>query len=282
VSAQAEQRRHGEAACAVWRDGPSWDGTATAVIGRFGCGSAEAGARLLAETLEALKAEGCAAVLGPMEGDTWHSYRLVTEPGGRAPFLMEPRNGPEAVAAFRAAGFAPVAEYASALCDAAERRVGLKGSAAVRLRPFDAADAGRELERLYRISLEAFRSNAFYTPIDEGSFRALYEPLLPRLVPDLLLIAEDEARAPVGFVFGLPDWAEGPAPRTAILKTYAALRPGVGTMLSDAFHRNALRLGYRHVIHALMHADNVSLRYSRLIGGVVFRRYALFGRRLQA
>jgi hypothetical protein len=278
----AYERRHGGATCTVWPAGPDWDGVPAAVIGRFACASADAGARLLRETIGELQAAGCRAVLGPMDGDTWHSYRLVTDPGERKPFFLEPQNGPEAVQAFRGAGFAPVAEYASAVGDAATRRVGLRGSASVKVRPFDPAEADRELERLYRISIEAFASNAFYTPIEEAAFRALYVPVLPRVVPDLLLIAEGAGGEPVGFVFGLPDWAEGPAPRAVIFKTYAALRPGVGTILSDAFHRNALRLGFGQVIHALMHADNASLRYSALIGGTVFRRYALFGRRLVA
>jgi hypothetical protein len=276
------ERRHDGASCTVWPAGPLWDGAPAAVIGRFACASAEAGARLLREAVDELHGRGCRAVLGPMDGDTWHGYRLVTGGSERRAFFLEPQNGPEAVQAFRDAGFGPVAEYASAVGDAASRRVGLRGSASVRVRPFDPADADRELERLYRISIEAFATNAFYSPIDEAAFRALYVPVLPRVVPDLLLIAEGAGGEPVGFVFGLPDWAEGPAPRTVIFKTYAALRPGVGTILSDAFHRNALRLGFGQVIHALMHADNASLRYSALIGGRIFRRYALFGRRSAA
>jgi hypothetical protein len=97
---------------------------------------------------------------------------------------------------------------------------------------------------------------------------------------DLVLFAEDTAGTPVGFVFGLPDWAQGAQPTTAILKTYATLVPGAGAALAAAFHRAATALGFCGVIHALMHEDNSSLRHSRLLGGEVFRRYALFGRKL--
>jgi hypothetical protein len=53
-------------------------------------------------------------------------------------------------------------------------------------------------------------------------------------------------------------------------------------VLSQAFHAAARRLGFRQVIHALMHDDNLSLRHSTRIGGTVFRRYALFGRETSA
>jgi hypothetical protein len=67
-----------------------------------------------------------------------------------------------------------------------------------------------------------------------------------------------------------------------ILKTYASLRPGVGSVLSEAFHAAAERLGFRRAIHALMHDDNLSLQHSGRIGGRVFRRYVLLGRRTDA
>jgi len=274
------ERRHAEAACAVWLNGPSWEQTPTATIGRFSCTTADAGAALLAEVIEDLRRQGRAAVLGPMDGDTWHSYRLVVDAGNRPPFFLEPHNPPHAVEAFLRAGFLPVAHYASAIAGATGLRSGLKGSADIRLRPFDPGAAERDLGLIFRLSSQGFRANAFATPIDESDFLALYQPILPHVVPDLVLLAEDAGGQPLGFVFGLPDFAEGATPRTVIFKTYAALRPGVGTILADAFHKAARRLGFEQVIHALMHADNLSLRYSALTGATIFRRYELFGRRL--
>lgn len=40
------------------------------------------------------------------------------------------------------------------------------------------------------------------------------------------------------------------------------------------------RLGYRDVVHALIHDDNISRQRSERLGATVFRRYALMGRRL--
>jgi len=64
-----------------------------------------------------------------------------------------------------------------------------------------------------------------------------------------------------------------------VLKTYAGVRRGVGHLLAHHFHETAKALGCTNVIHALMHADNVSLVRSGQHGAQVFRRYALFGHR---
>jgi hypothetical protein len=124
-----------------------------------------------------------------------------------------------------------------------------------------------------------------FTPIDFDGFAALYRPALSKVVPELVLFAEDERGEAVGFLFGFPDWAEGTAsPRAAILKTYATLTPGAGagSVLADAFTDRARRLGFQTVIHALMHEDNRSLRHSHRLGGSPFRRYALFAQSLRA
>jgi hypothetical protein len=144
------------------------------------------------------------------------------------------------------------------------------------------AAAASELATIHRLSNVAFARNPFFTPIDIDAFSALYAPVLPRIVPELVLIAEDRAGETLGFLFGMPNLAEGAAPQTAILKTYASLRPRVGSVLSEAFHAAAERLGFRRVIHALMHDDNLSLQHSGRIGSRVFRRYVLLGRRTDA
>ena len=97
-----------------------------------------------------------------------------------------------------------------------------------------------------------------------------------------MLFARDADGRLVGFLFGLPDLAEGPAPTTVILKTYASLRFGVGRLLADTFHQTAAELGFRTVIHALMHEDNLSASRSATYQGTVIRRYALLGRTLTA
>jgi hypothetical protein len=66
------------ASVVLYRDGPSHDGRKTAAIGKFACDTAEAGRQLLDDIIALLRKEAFGAVIGPMEGDTWHSYRLVS------------------------------------------------------------------------------------------------------------------------------------------------------------------------------------------------------------
>jgi hypothetical protein len=72
-----------------------------------------------------------------------------------------------------------------------------------------------------------------------------------------------------------------PSPdRAVIVKTYASLRPGLGSAMMRRFTPAAAAAGFRCVIHALMHEDNLSARHSTALGATVFRRYALWGLKL--
>lgn len=269
------------AAAAIHRDAPSWDGMRTACIGSFRCDDAESGAQLLSRTAAALKAEGFAALIGPMDGDTWHRYRVVTESDGNQPYLMEPVSGPGDHAAFLAAGFAPISEYVSSrgpLAGAIDPSP--KPVPGVRVTAWDGARSEQLFNRMFTTSVTAFARNRFFKPIDKAGFLKLYEPVIPLMDPRHVLFAHAADGQLVGFLFGIPDRLEGATPHTVILKTYASGVRGVGHLLADSFHRTALALGYRDFIHALMHVDNVSRQRSERYGGTVFRRYALMGRRL--
>lgn len=271
----------GGASCRLYRAAPSWDGLRTAAIGGFRCADPASGAALLAGASERLGAEGFEALIGPMDGDTWHSYRLVTESDGSPPFLMEPVSSPHDKDAFLACGFTPVSAYVSTRM-ALEHATG--DSAPVRIDgvavcAWDGENAERLLAGLFEMSSASFAANRFFKPISRAAFLALYAPLLPAVDPRLVLFAKDGERM-VGFLFGLPNLAEGARPKTAIVKTYASRRRGVGHLLLDTFHRTARDLGFTQTIHALMHEDNVSLDRSRRHSAEVFRRYALMGERL--
>lgn len=266
------------AAALVWRDAPSWEGRRTAAVGGFACAGAGEGRGLLEEIASTLAREGYGALIGPMDGDTWHRYRVVVESDGSPPFALEPVSGADDRAAFAAAGFAPISQYLSArgeLRDAlAPTPASLPG---ISVMPWDGRDAERLLSHLFDLSLQEFSRNRFFKPITREAFFALYRPVLPLVDPAHVLFARD-ADGLAAFLFGLPDRLEGERPRTVILKTYATRVRGVGHLLADSFHRRALERGFTHVIHALMHVDNVSRQRSARYRAQVFRRYALMGR----
>lgn len=265
----------------LYRDGPDWQGLPSCAIGGFSCDTAEAGAALLTRVIGLCRAEGARALIGPMDGNTWHSYRFVTESDGRPPFLMEPGGKPQALEAFTAAGFTPISHYFSASVRTAEvASTPLPRIDGLHVEAWDGSDPEALFTQVHALSCQAFSGNPFYKPIDLDAFLQLYLPFVPMMKRELILFARDDQGGLAGFLFGIPNYAEGPAPGAAILKTYASLRKGAGFALSSHFYHAAQGLGYAKVIHALMHEDNLSALRSAMNGAEIFRRYALMGLRL--
>jgi hypothetical protein len=269
------------ASALLYRDAPLWDGARAAAIGEFVCENVSSGRRLLEKAKAIARDEDFSALIGPMNGDTWHRYRVVTESDGSPPFAMEPVNGPHDRAAFLEAGFLSISEYVSSrarLVDVAPKES--SGPADVSISPWDGRGAEALISRIFKLSLAGFAHNRFFKPISIEAFQKLYEPVMPMVDPRFVLFAHAGDGSLVGFLFGFPDRRPGAPAKTVILKTYASGLRGVGRLLADRFHACALDLGYVDVVHALMHADNISLERSKRLGAVVFRKYALMGQRL--
>lgn len=262
------------------------------VIGHYESTDPGAAAVLLRDAAVRLRRPGVDRILGPINGSTWGRYRLALPPEPREvdepPFLSEPVNPPDYPADFQAAGFRVSATYESAIVDDLSHADPRRGELAERvrargatLRPLDPARFDEELRSIYELSVAAFAENLYYSPIAWDEFRARYAPLRPLLDPELVRLAEDTDGQLLGFVFAFPDAlaVEGGRPVRVVLKTLAtspaARGLGLGTLLTDEVRRIAHEKGYRAVIHALMQADNDSIRISRHTARV-FRRYALY------
>ena len=267
------------------------------MIGHYETRTAAAGVKLLEHAYALLAGHGVMRVLGPMDGSTWARYRLALarapEDPGFEPDVVpgEPRNPPEYPAHFEAAGFGVIARYESRIeddlskdpADAADvaERCRARG---IRVRSIELDRFAAELDMLYALSLEAFRENLYYSPIDAQGFHRMYAPFRQRLVADLVLVAEDAAGAPCGYQLSYPDSGSGSEgrPDRVVVKTVAvapaARGAGLGHHFLDVLRQRARALGYRSVIHALMYAGNVSMRISARQRSQVFRRYALYQR----
>lgn len=269
------------ASLSVYLDGPEWEGVQAAAIGDFSCKTPEAGAALLSQAIGRVRREGMTRIIGPMSGDTWHSYRFVSESDGTPPFLLEPTNQPHGPEVFRSAGFHEISRYFSA-------RVALEQAAqhapvrtdAFTVEPWDGTNPEGLFRQVFDLSVQAFAKNAFYKPISEADFLAMYMPVVPMIRKELIFFARRSDGTLAGFLFGIPNYAEGPAPKSVILKTYASLARGAGRHLAYRFHKAALELGFETAIHALIHDDNQSAERSAAEGASVFRRYSLLGLRL--
>jgi GNAT superfamily N-acetyltransferase len=280
------------ARCSLWWKPRLHHGERVGVVGHYAAVGAADGAILLDRACAELAAHGCTLAVGPMDGSTWRRYRLVTEGGSEPPFFSEPENPADWPAHFAAAGFFPAATYHSALNDdlefedpripAAAARLSAMG---ITLRPMSLERFDDELRLIHALTTVAFQQAPFYARLDEAEFRSLYAPLRPWLRPELVVITELAGRA-VGYLFALPDLAQahrGVAIDTVVLKTLAVLPErdlaGLGSWLVNECHRVARSLGYRRVIHALMHDANASCRISARSARPM-RRYTIFGRKL--
>jgi GNAT superfamily N-acetyltransferase len=142
----------------------------------------------------------------------------------------------------------------------------------------DAFDAA--LEELYRVSIEAFADNPYYSPIPFERFREQYAPMKEILDPELVVVARTAGEA-VGFVLAFPDLMDPAGRPTRIVVKTLAVAPagrgmGLGSLLVHDVHRRAAAKGFDAAIHALMHVGNDSFKISSH-GGQVFRHYALYG-----
>lgn len=272
-----------DAKLTVYLNGPDWDGAPAATFGDFSCKTADAGAEILNSGTELVRTAGIDRIIGPMSGDTWHSYRFVSDSDGTPPFLMEPTNKPHEPDVFRSVGFTDISRYFSARVPLKDK--GWSTPAETDRFVVEAWD-GSAPETLFRqvfsLSVQAFSENAFYKSISESDFLAMYMPFVPMMKRELVLFARRRDGTLAGFLFGIPNYAEGPSPGSAILKTYASLEPGAGRHLAHRFHTKALEMGYENAIHALIHDDNRSADRSAAEGATVFRRYTLLGRKLNA
>lgn len=275
-----------------WREAPTQEGERLGTLGHFAADDERAAGLVLSQCLKRLRDQGCTLAVGPMDGNTWRSYRFVTEPGEEAPFFLEPTNPPTYPALFLAAGFTPLAEYTSArvrdLATVDERipqaAARLK-SAGIDWRPLNMRHFEEELRAIYRLSVQSFTRNFLYTPIEQEEFLAQYRVVAPYVRPELTLMAEREGEL-LGYLFGIPDLNQaqrGQEVDTFIVKTVAVLperrAAGLGSVLVAESQRIALERGYRHAIHALMHQSNNSRNISAHYAQTM-RRYTLYQRRL--
>lgn len=282
-----------QARCSLWwREVPALGEQTLGAIGHYAAASASASSFLLHHVCSELKRRGCSVAVGPMDGNTWRSYRLVTSFGNEPPFFMEPTNPASWPEYWQQAGFSSVACYSSGLStDLSQRDERLPrvkrrlDAAGVSLRPLNVSEFNDELRRIFVVSLQSFKKNYLYTPIAEEEFVEKYRALQSLIMPDLVLIAEDENRV-VGFLLGVPDINEkrrGEPLRTVIIKTVAVLPgsrfAGLGALMVDSAQQNARMLGMSRAVHALMHDANSSRNISSHYGSTM-RRYALFIRRL--
>ena len=252
-------------------------------IGRLAASGPTLAAELLERACLELRQRGCAAALAPLDGDTWHPYRVM-EPGQNAAeaFAGEPDPDPRWADWLAAAGFAVRARYVSCLCsDLQWRRPQPTTPQPFQLVTVEALAIDTFVEPIHRLILLGFRRQPLFTPIGITAFREHWQAWRPRLDPRLSLLAFDGSEL-VGLLLA---HADGPRAQRVVVRTLV-VRPGrrwagLGRRLLEACHGRAAARGHQGVIHAFMLDPGPSLALSRPYA-TPFRRYVLLGRSLVA
>jgi GNAT superfamily N-acetyltransferase len=250
-------------------------------IGRLEASGPARAAELLDQACSELRWRGCTTVLAPLDGDTWHPYRVQEQgqdPAGA--FAGEPDPDPRWTDWLAAAGFAVQARYVSSLCTDLQRRRSMTAPlSSFHLVPVESLAIDELLEPIHQLILNGFRRQPLFVPIGLDGFRHHWKSWRGRFDPRLSLLTFDGVEL-VGLLLAHPDGCQGGRAVVRTLVVQPGRRwAGLGRRLLETCHERAAALGYTAVIHALMHDSGASLALSRPYAQP-FRRYVLMGRSL--
>ena len=279
----------------LWHNRPDYNGRKTSYIGNVNIYEKyrKDEEQLFNKVFEELKKEGIETIIGPLNGTTWNTYRYVTEKGSRKQFLLEPWNEDYSVSLFEKLDFKHLAGYISTVMEGmnSDGRKNLNKKIEklkkfdyyedIRVESAENKDLLTVLNKVYDLTVEAFKNNFLYSELEREIFLKMYLSYEDKIIKKFfkMLYFKDEL---IGYVFGIPDYTElGYKGKidTIILKTIAVSPEyngkGMGYILINSLIEEAEKEGYENVIYALMHESNVSKNIGLLLGNML-RRYTLF------
>jgi len=253
-------------------------------LGNYQCiNDEQVSAHLFKKVKQYAKSKGYQKLLGPMNGNTWHSYRFSTKEV--PPFFLEHQHKNYYLNQWEEAGFKPYAEYFTfqeTLGKYIPNQKNLNWLAdkpQLSVRHLNIANADHDLNLLHQFCSEAFAKNLLYTPISERAFKALYRPILPYLKNDLIdLVIEKkyDTETVVGFLFAVEDMYN---PKQLIVKTIARKSgeafKGLAHFLAERVLLKAANKGYQTLLHAYMESENKSVKMSQKFGGETYQDHVL-------
>lgn len=236
-----------------------------------------ANALLMEGAEQEVRLMGYSMLLGPMNGSTWHSYRLPVT--GDLPVFAGDLAMPTSWSRqLLASGYQHDASYHSSSapimeCNASTLEEGLD------IRPLHAENLEASLAPIHELCMLAFAKAPYFSPINQADFIKLYRQAAPAIAAGLSYTAW-QATQLQAFIFAYPDVAK----QAVVIKTIARHPKspyiGLAKLLGDTVCVRARALGLRTAIHAYMHDDNRSVVRSQQYGSTVIRRYALFRKEL--
>lgn len=280
--------QYNNAQCSIWHnaDLDNYFKQKTALLGHFQAQD-ESGIALLQSLEIALIQQGFENIIGPINGSTWFSYRLVSQTYNQPPFFLEPQNPPAYLNYFQQSNFIPLAYYHSSISEDfsmdQSKLLKVKNKFKdIAIQNLDLTQWDKILIDIYQLSSISFSKNYLYTPIDKNTFIALYQGIKQYLQPDFVFLAYQNDKL-IGYLFAIPDYLQKKS-NTIILKTLAILPDrayaGLGYYLIACLLEKVQERGIKKIIYALIHNANVSSGLAAQYGGKVIREYSLLRKTL--
>lgn len=264
----------------------------------FACSNAFDLAQTLATAIQKAETTDGKCVIGPINSNTWHRYRLVERDYSQESlpaFSAEPYDSDykEQLAILAEYGFTAAARYYSSLFTFDSGTVSvasIKSHAATQswyMPTIEAGDLARDchfqtlLAEIYNLSCLAFADNYLYQPISFEEFSKLYQGLKNIIIdfPPVLCRSRSSGEL-LGYCLILPYLQD-----TILFKTIArkpgAQFAGIGKAMVQTAISRYLARGYSRGVFALYKDDGSSRYMQDCFGAQIFRSYALFSRQLK-
>lgn len=241
------------------------------VIGAFKADNKQCALELIERATAYLKQKGVDTVIGPMNQNTWHSYRFQKTTSLEQPYFMEPVQPKEYTEWFEEAGFEVDQNYYSFSTSLGSfgrtkesiiEAFFLKG---IEIKDGTNLTDEELLRNNYDLSRICFAENVYYTPVSYEVYQAIYQPSLPLLKKEYVYYAYSRNK-PVAFLFGVPDYNQvkrGKKLETILFKTFAVLPEyrnlGIAGGLMECVAHVARDNGFTKGIMALVHEKNYTM-----------------------
>jgi len=157
-------------------------------------------------------------IWGPMNGDIWHGYRVMTRGFDQDPFVGEPYNKSYYPGFFEKFGFTVRQEWDSVEIEGADsikkmigrgkQRFDLLQAQGYRFESWSSHDRECQIEMLHQVMCESYRGFLGFTPIPLAQFACLFKQMEAALDPDLFMLAYNPEGRCVGFAVAFPDLAD--------------------------------------------------------------------------
>ncbi len=235
------------------------------------------------------KSKGATTAIGPINYNTWFSYRFRTDSSDDRQFAWEPTQPSEYVGYFQELNFKPCEEYSSEgleigkFLETTEAGCQRAKSSGCTFRPFDPLQLlEREIPLVYSISMQIFKESFLFEPISLEAFQRLYVAGASRFDWSLSRFLLDQNGKEVAFHFCFEDVHQGE--RYVVAKTLGALpearRFGAGTALLHHSFTEATKKDIPYFVAALVKNGNVSGNYAKKTIKHWHHDYALYQRSL--